>query len=176
MRGNVRHAGFSSVCFPFELLAAQFGQSFLGRWDGFMLQLTVLGGLSLTRNGSVVEGGGQRRLAFLAVLACAAPSGGISRDRLLLLFWPEKTDAQARNALKQLTFALRRDLSATDLFLGTTELRLNEAAMTSDVGDLLRAAQGGDDRTVISLYCGPLLDAVYLGEAPEFERWLDDQL
>jgi DNA-binding SARP family transcriptional activator len=94
----------------------------------------------------------------------------------LLLFWPEKTDAQARNALKQLTFALRRDLSAPDLFLGTTELRLNEAVITSDVGDLVRAAQGGDDRTVISLYCGPLLDAVYLGEAPEFERWLDDQL
>jgi DNA-binding SARP family transcriptional activator len=77
-----------------------------------MLRLSALGGYALLRDGVLVDGLSDRRLAFLSVLACAAPDRGVSRDRLLLLFWPEKNEEQGKNALKQLTFALRRDLAA----------------------------------------------------------------
>ena len=117
-----------------------------------MLRLMVMGSPVLIRDGVALDGASnaQRRIAFMSMLACAGADRGVARDRLLLLFWPEKTEAQGRNALKQLTFALRRDLAAPDLFLGTCELRLNAAVITSDVGDFLSAAQSGDWETATS--------------------------
>jgi len=61
----------------------------------------VLGSQVLTRDGVVVgnASNSQRRMALMAMLACAGPDRGVARERLLLLFWPEKSEAQGRIAL-----------------------------------------------------------------------------
>ena len=140
-----------------------------------MLRLSALGGYALLRDGVPVDGLSDRRLAFLSALACAAPDRGVSRDRLLLLFWPEKNAEQGKNALKQLTFALRRDLSVPELFIVGNELRLNPTAIVSDVGELLRAAASAEHEAVVAAYKGSLLDGLHLSNALEFHEWLDEE-
>lgn len=68
---------------------------------------------------------------------------------------------------------MRRDLGRPDLVCGTAELRLNPAAITSDVGEFERALERGEAEQGAALYAGPFLDGVHLKDAPEFERWVD---
>ena len=142
-----------------------------------MLRLTTLGGLAIARDGVLLDATSvqRRRLALLAVLACGAVDAPVSRDRLLALFWSERDEAQARSALKQLTFAIRRQFAAESLFLGVTELRLNPEVATSDVGELLEAAKRRDFHAVVALYTGPFLEGIHVGDAPELERWVEAQ-
>ncbi|MGH7461638.1 MAG: winged helix-turn-helix domain-containing protein, partial [Longimicrobiales bacterium] len=94
-----------------------------------MLRLRTFGGLSIERDGHVIEqlSAQRKALAILAVLA-AAPPAGVSRDKLLAMFWPERDADRARGALKQLLHVLRRELG--EAVRGTAELRLDGALLT----------------------------------------------
>jgi DNA-binding SARP family transcriptional activator/tetratricopeptide (TPR) repeat protein len=133
-----------------------------------MIRLRTLGGLSL--EGDSAPAVQRRPLALLAVLA-AAGDLGVSRDKLLVYFWPESDEDRARNVLRQLLHTLRRDLALTDLFVGTTELRLNSALLTSDWAEFERACDAGDDAGAVTAYRGPFLDGFYLSNASGFESW-----
>ena len=89
-------------------------------------RLRTFGGLSLTGESGPVTGAAtqRRKLALLAVLATAGERG-VSRDRLLALFWPESDAERARHSLTQSLFALRRELDAEELVVGQADLRLN---------------------------------------------------
>jgi DNA-binding SARP family transcriptional activator/TolB-like protein len=139
-----------------------------------MLRLKVLGGLGVAREGMDLRGAAtqRRRLALLAILAVAGKKG-MSRDRLLTLLWPDTSEAKGRHGLAQSIYALKRDLAADDLFVGTSELRLNRNAITSDVDEFRDAIAAGELKQAAEHYHGPLLDGVYLSGAPDFERWLD---
>lgn len=141
-----------------------------------MLFLHTFGGLSLENGGRPVIGaaGQRRRLALLAVLA-VADERGVSRDRLCALFWPESDTERARGALKQALYALRHDVRELDLTIGTGELRLNPDVITSDVVGFERALSRGDAAAAVALYPGPFLDGIHIRDAPEFERWTDDE-
>ena len=110
------------------------------------------------------------RLALLAVLA-AAGDRGCSRDRLLLLFWPDASQQQARHSLEQLLYKMRKSLSASP-FLGVNPLRLDPSVVSSDLADFETALAAGDPETAIGRYGGPFLDGFYLGDSPEFEEWM----
>src|SRR5688572_7918656 len=110
-----------------------------------MWRLTTLGGLAIERlesaeppsgpNAAAQPAAAQRRpLALLAVLA-AAGERGVSRDQLLLYFWPDSDVERARNALRQTLFRLRRDLGPKDPVIGSTELRLDPSVVTSDLAE-----------------------------------------
>ena len=140
-------------------------------------RLRTFGGLSLTGESGPVTGAAtqRRKLALLAVLATGRERG-VSRDRLLALFWPERDAEHARHALTQALWALRHELGSDDLFLGTADLRLNPALIRSDVAAFEDALERGELERAAVLYAGPFLDAVHLDhgdEAPEFERWAD---
>lgn len=113
----------------------------------------------------------RRRLALLAVLAVAGDRG-MSRDQLLLLFWPESTQSRARHSLEQLVYALRSALGET-AFLGANPIRLNPEEIASDVRDFQVAIDSGDVERAIAQHRGPFLDGFYLSNAPEFERWVE---
>lgn len=115
----------------------------------------------------------RRRLALLAVLA-AAGERGRSRDQMLLLFWPEVTQARARHSLDQLLYALRGSI-AESVFEGTNPLRLNPTVVASDVGTFAAAIQRGDLEVAVDAYHGPFLDGFYLSDAPEFEEWAESE-
>lgn len=141
-----------------------------------MLRLSTFGGLSLRNAGPVTTGAGSQRsrLALLAVIA-AAGERGVSRDKILALFWPDADQDRARGALKQATYALRRDLLSGVVIIGTSDLRLNTSAITADVQDFQDALAVGDLRRAVEIYTGPFLDGVYLRNNAEFERWCGDE-
>src|SRR5262245_40232699 len=139
-----------------------------------MLYLRAFGGLSLENGGRPIVGAAtQRARLALLVLLAASGSRGVSRDRLLALFWPDKDTERARAALRQALYALRRDVDEPELILGSTELTLNRAVIGGDVLDFDQAFETGDLRRAVDVYGGALLDGVYLRDVPEFERWAD---
>jgi DNA-binding SARP family transcriptional activator len=139
-----------------------------------MARLCAFGGLSLELpRGHLRGAAGQRHPLALLLLLAAAGDRGVSRDKLLAYLWPESSAERARNALRQMVYSLRRDLGAPDLFLGTTELRLNDQVLRSDLAEFDAALARGDLERAVALYAGPVADGFFLSGAAEFERWLD---
>jgi DNA-binding SARP family transcriptional activator len=141
-----------------------------------MLQLTTLGGLTLGVEGGLLSGAVTRRgrLALLALLAVARQRG-LSRDKIMAYLWPESDVARARHALNQQLYAQRKLLSGQEVFLGGKTLRLNPAAIRTDVGEFEDALDRGAPEAAVAIYGGPFLDGFFLKDAPEFERWVDAQ-
>jgi DNA-binding SARP family transcriptional activator len=113
----------------------------------------------------------RRRLALLAVLAAAGMQGR-SRDHLLLLFWRDATQPQARHSLEQLLYAIRSSIDEA-VFAGVNSVRLNPAIISSDVAEFHGALERGDLEGAAKEYRGPFLDGFFLSDAPEFEQWVD---
>lgn len=141
-----------------------------------MFELRVLGPPSITRgDGSPVEALSRqpRRLALLAYLAVTRPSA--RRDKLLALFWPESDDAHARAALNQALYFLRNVLGQHAFSSsGNGELVLNSSVVSSDVARFETALATGRHEDALALYRGDLLDGLFISDAPEFERWVED--
>jgi DNA-binding SARP family transcriptional activator len=116
----------------------------------------------------------RRRLALLIVLA-AARHRPVSRDRLIALFWPDQPADDARHALAQLVYGIRRELGEEALISGADDLRLNAAVITADIADFEDAVDRGELERAAALASGNFLDAFYIGSAPEFERWVEHE-
>lgn len=139
-------------------------------------RLETFGTLVLRAEGrTLVADHGQQglRLALLAVLAASGERGS-SRDRLLLLFWPDASQQRARHSLEQLLYKMRKSMGES-LFAGVNPLRLNPAVMSSDVGDFEQALGAGDLEAAVGHYRGPFLDGFYLSDSPEFEQWMTSE-
>ena len=115
-----------------------------------------------------------KRLVLLTYLADADPAG-VRRDTLLALFWPELDDAHARNALRQSLAVLRRALGDEVLPGQGESVRVEPGRLAFDVADFGAALARGDLRGALALYRGDLLAGVYLSDAPELERWMEDR-
>lgn len=141
-----------------------------------MLRLRTLGGLSLSQVDGLKSNLelSRHRLALLARVA-AGGEQGVSRAGLLFQFWPDSDEERGRRALNQIAYSLRRELGEEELLLGTTELRLNAAVVTSDVGDFHAAVARGDHDRAVTVYGGAFLEDFFLREAPEFERWVEEE-
>ncbi len=139
-----------------------------------MLHLKMFGGLSVEFDGTPGTGAAQQRktLALLALLA-AAGKRGLSRDKLIASLWPETDADHGRGLLRQACYALRRDLHAPELFLGSIQLRLNPDVVSSDVASFASALEENDPTRAVSCYSGPFLDGFYLNGGGEFETWAE---
>ncbi len=115
----------------------------------------------------------RRRLGLLAVLASAGDRG-VSRDQLLLFFWPDSTQKKARHSLDQLLYAIRTSL-AESVFLGTNPIRLNPEALGSDVCDFNASIASGELEAAVASYTGAFLDGFYLSDTREFEEWAEKE-
>ena len=139
--------------------------------------LRLFGNASLTdADGSRLGGpAAQRhRLALLAVLAVHGEEGR-SREQLLALLWPERDAVHARQLLKQAVYSVRKALGENALLSAGTDLRLNPTVISSDVGTFEAALARGSREAAVALYRGPFLDGFALPDAPEFERWVDQE-
>jgi DNA-binding SARP family transcriptional activator len=141
-----------------------------------MLHLRTFGGLSVDIDGIPATGAAQQRktLGLLALLA-AAGQRGLSRDKLIASLWPDTDAEHGRGLLKQACYALRRDLHAPELFLGSIQLRLNPAVISSDVAAFAGALEGNDPGGAVSCYTAPFLDGFYLNGGGEFEDWAETE-
>ncbi|HSM05814.1 MAG TPA: BTAD domain-containing putative transcriptional regulator [Longimicrobiales bacterium] len=112
-----------------------------------------------------------KRLALLVYLALHRPRGFIRREHLMALFWPEKDDAHARNALRQALHFLRRSLGKNAFASrGDGEIALVADRFQVDVWTLDEAT---DPREIRDLWRGPLLEGFHLDGCPELDHWLD---
>ena len=136
-----------------------------------MFRLGTFGGLVLTDAAGDVVIHQRRRLAFLALLA-AAGERGLSRDKVLGYLWSESSSENARHALEQLLYSMRKQV-AEPLFQGTDPLRLDTRVVRADVVEFSRALAAQDPSSAVAVYRGPFLDGFYLPSAPEFERWVE---
>src|SRR5688572_21873770 len=144
-----------------------------------MIELRTLGELELTAAdgravGSVLAQ--PRRAALLCYLALASPRGFHRRDSLLALFWPEHDAEQARRALRQSVYFLRRALGPDAIVSrGDDELAVASDALHCDVQAFEAALEGGRAEDALALYAGDLLAGFHISDAPDFERWLDGE-
>ena len=115
---------------------------------------------------------GPRQLSLLALVA-AAGRKGISRERAVGILWADTDEEQARHALSQTLYRLKRD-TGRDWFTPTAELRL-DPSISSDIGSFHEALAAGDLETATALYTGTFLEGFYLTGAPEFERWVEEE-
>jgi DNA-binding SARP family transcriptional activator/tetratricopeptide (TPR) repeat protein len=141
-----------------------------------VLKLHTFGAVYIARDGQPLAGAaGQRRLLALLATLAASGEGGVSRDKLLGLLWPEAQGDRARHALTQALYNARRALGDENLFAAGTDIRLNAHRISSDVGAFLDAIDRGDDVTASREYQGPFLDGFFISAAPEFDQWAASQ-
>jgi len=128
----------------------------------------------LSADGKALAGaaGQPRRMAVLALLARAGERG-VARDKVLALLWPDADDERGPRALTQAVYALRKELGSEEAISGARELRLNPEYVTTDVAELAAALVRGDNERAAELYVGPFLDGFRLGDAEEFNRWVE---
>lgn len=117
-----------------------------------------------------------KRLALLLYLVLAAPRGYHRRDKLLALFWPECDESHARNALSQALHVLRRGLGEGVLVnRGDDEVGLAEGMLQCDAVAFEAALERQQLEEALELYRGDLLEGLLAGDAPEFERWIEEE-
>jgi serine/threonine-protein kinase len=144
-----------------------------------MIELRVLGtmdvGAMRSRSASALLAQ-PKRCALLTYLALARPRGFHRRDKLLGLFWPEADAGHARSALRSASYFLRQSLGdAVLVSRGDTELGVDSTALWCDATAFEDAVSAGRAEEGLALYRGPLLDGFFLADAPEFERWLEEE-
>ncbi|MGH7580774.1 MAG: protein kinase domain-containing protein, partial [Gemmatimonadales bacterium] len=138
-----------------------------------MFRLETFGGLVLTDAAGQAVIPQRRRLALLALLA-AGGERGVTRDKVLGYLWSESSSDNARHALEQLIYSMRKQVPEA-LLQGPDPLRLNPRLVLADVVEFGRAIAAGDPSRAVALYRGPFLDGFYLAGAPEFERWTETE-
>jgi DNA-binding SARP family transcriptional activator/tetratricopeptide (TPR) repeat protein len=80
-------------------------------------RIQLLGGFSFTRDDSVVEGLNAARLQSLIAYLVLHRGTPQLRQHLAFVLWPDSSEAQARNNLRQLLHTLRRALPGAGAFL-----------------------------------------------------------
>jgi TolB-like protein len=116
-----------------------------------------------------------KRLALLAYMAITATGTFQRRDLLLPMFWPELSEARARNALRQAIHQLRRALGAgVVVSRGADMLGIDGARLWCDACAFEAALARGALDEAVALYGGDLLPGLGIDGAEEFERWLED--
>jgi serine/threonine-protein kinase len=115
-------------------------------------------------------------LGLLAFLSAGATRGFHRRDSLIGCFWPEMSQDRARSAVRQSLYRLRQFLGDSVVVTrGDDEVSLSDEGFWSDVAAFEDALARGDRAAALELYRGDLLEGLYVPDAPEFERWIDER-
>jgi DNA-binding SARP family transcriptional activator len=111
----------------------------------------------------------RKHLALLVYLALS-PQHTRTRDHLLGLLWPEKTQDKARHSLNEAVRRLRAGLGTERLISEGEMLRLNAEALDVDAlrfGELSERDPGA----ALALVVGEFLEGFGVDDAPAFEDW-----
>ena len=140
-----------------------------------MLRLLTFGGLRVLRaDGSATYLANQRRrIAVLAIVAAAAPTG-VPRERLISLLWPDVDADKGRHALNQIVYNLRRELGESPID-GAGDLSLLPEVMSADLIEFRNAIARGDHAAAAALFTGPFLAGFSVPGLGEFERWAEEE-
>lgn len=138
-----------------------------------VLSLNVLGGFSLSDgSGKTLTLPTRKARALLGYLA-ANVGKPQSRNRLMALFWGERSDQQARHSLNQALATLRKlanDPNEMLLDSGSDWVALRSDAVELDLARF-RTLCELDPAQACEFYRGPFLDGLSLPD-PAFDEWL----
>jgi DNA-binding SARP family transcriptional activator len=138
-----------------------------------MFRLQTFGGLVLRDPDGAPMPLQRRRLALLAIVGVGAEAG-VSRDTLVGRLWSESPAENARHALEQLLYSIRRQFPPEGLLTGADPLRLAPASIGSDVQDFMRAVSREAWGEAAAVYRGPFLDGFFLDDRI-FEEWVENE-
>jgi DNA-binding SARP family transcriptional activator len=141
-----------------------------------LIELKLLGGASLHRDGKALSGAVARRhpLALLTLLALA-PGHAMSRPKAIGLLWPDADETTGRNRLSSTLYPLRQALGARTVSASGDTLRLDPEGLDCDVWRFRDAVTAADHDAVASLHGGPFLDGFYLDGSELFEEWTEQE-
>ncbi|HSJ86886.1 MAG TPA: AAA family ATPase [Anaerolineales bacterium] len=150
-----------------------------------ILQARLFGGFSLSYDNMAITGINSARLQSLLTFLILHAGSPQSRQQVASLFWPDASEAQARNNLRQFLFQLRQALPDPDRFLqvdtNTIFWKTDEKQIV-DIWLFTRALKDADlynqrgDKSLqrvaleqaVSIYRGDLLPSSY-------EDWIDPE-
>lgn len=139
-----------------------------------MLDLRLFGGASIqVGHGALTGGAGQTRRLALLVLLATAPTGAISREKLIAYLWPRADAEQGRHLLSVSLHVLRKAVGVGTILSEGDVIRLDPDLASCDVVEFESALKRGDLQRAVSLYTAPFLDGFFLRDAPEFESWVE---
>lgn len=133
------------------------------------IQLVTFGGLhAVNDNGELDWLLAQHSRAALFVYL--AIEQRVARDTLTTVFWPESDTENARHALRQSLYQLRKAVGSDWI-----DSRAHDLVVTGDVSTdahaFTIALDRGDVATAVELYRGPFLDGVHLVDLKPWENW-----
>jgi DNA-binding SARP family transcriptional activator len=150
-----------------------------------LLRLRLLGRFDVQPAGTAsrtVEIPAQKQRAVLAYLAMR-PDYAETRERLAALLWGDRTDAQARQSLRQCLLELKRglgELAAKALIVEAKSIALDPRLVVVDARELQRLAETGATHAgtsaavfvaeLAALQSGPFLDGLQVDDEG-FEQW-----
>lgn len=143
-----------------------------------MIQIRILGSTVLNKEGAPFNSSllaGPKRLGLLVYLLLARPRGFHRRDKLTALFWPEKSQKSARNALSNMLYHIRNSLGKEVVInRGNEEICLNTDSIECDVLAFEKAVKQKKFRQAIDHYRGDLLTAFHVSEVSNnFSSWVE---
>lgn len=140
-----------------------------------LLEISTLGGLSIQRGGTPVEGLASRKAeALLVYLACTGQPQ--PREVLADLLWDDRPQERALSNLRVLLSSLRRELGPFVTITRQTVAFNPDSPHRLDVADLEAGLAAGDDPArqaqALALYRGDFLRGFHLRGSRGFEEWL----
>jgi DNA-binding SARP family transcriptional activator len=137
------------------------------------IELVTFGGLHVLDDEGELDwlAGQHTRAALLVYLAVERR---VSREALTTVFWPESDAENARHALRQSLYQLRKAVRADWIESRAHELVVKGDVRT-DVHDFGDALERGDVESAVRLYRGPFLDGVHLVDLSQWENWVDSR-
>ena len=139
-------------------------------------RLKMLGGAALLADDGPVTGRAtqRRRIALLALLG-AAGEGGLSRDRIMPLLWPESDTERGRHLLSDSVYRINQALGGDAIVPINDALALNPERISTDIAEFGAAYDAGDWEAAVACYGGPFLDGFHISDSAELERWIDGE-
>src|SRR5688572_22350901 len=136
------------------------------------IQIVTFGGLRAVddHNGELDWLLGQHSRA--ALLVYLAVERRVSREALTTVFWPESDAENARHALRQSLYQLRKAVGAEWIDSRAHELVVTDDVRT-DAHAFVDALDRGDTASGVALYRGPFLDGIHLVDLQPWESWVD---
>jgi len=141
-----------------------------------MITVQLLGGAYLRSGDALLSGppAQRHRIALLTLVIASWPQP-ISRDRAMVLLWPERDTANARRLLNLALHVLRAALGEDAIASTGDGLLLNPSRLSCDFHELRSAIAANAPERIARLYTGSLLDGFHLDDSSDFGYWLDER-
>lgn len=135
------------------------------------IHLTTLGSLLVARDGVELDRLLRQRVRA-ALFIYLAVERRVPREALTTVFWPDSTEMNARQALRQGLYHLRQSLGTEWVDARAHDLAV-AAEVRTDVEAFANALERGDPEAAARLYHGPFLNGVNLTDLQAWESWVD---